>query len=192
MHDLGYYSDRDIDLYRNQISSISPYTANFIDYIDPKLREIVTILCSKNYLPAYSCQGHSIVEPRYLVLAFGDLAQRNIFKKSLETLPSRHWIKLEELETLSIEKIRGRIHTWQSVEEETRGFNFLYCRNYKSYCFLKIVIAKDSHYPHGGNFSDIMSFYFKKIYFGAYNYFFREKATKLFAQDLQKAPFFLG
>lgn len=113
----------------------SPYSKGFEDCLDPKMKKIVLTLVNKGLLPSSSCQGHSLLEPRYVVLCFGSQSERNDFKNSLPGFFTR------ESDTQSKEVIDDQEFVHQSREDEIRGFNYLFVRNYEQYWFLRIYLG---------------------------------------------------
>lgn len=115
--------------------SQSPYSKGFEDCLDPKIKKIVVTLVGKGYLPSASCEGHSLLEPRYVVLCFGSKESRLQFKNSFTGFLTK------ESDSVSTEKIDDQVFRHQSREEEIQGFNHLFLRNFERYWFLRVYLG---------------------------------------------------
>lgn len=113
----------------------SPYSKGFEDCLDPKMKKIVMTLVRKGYLPSSSCQGHSLLEPRYVVLCFGSRESRLQFK---DLFPG---FLTKESDSVAQEKIEDQVFRHQSRQEEIQGFNLLFLRNFEQYWFLRIYLG---------------------------------------------------
>ena len=73
-----------IDKNGEYISSfLSPYNANILDNVEPKIKNLISVLLNKGYLTAGSCQGHSIGKDkdlnRWVMISFISDDERNKF-----------------------------------------------------------------------------------------------------------------
>lgn len=172
-------------LSRIQFIPVSPFLSLFDEYIDIKIRDLVLTFVKKGYLPVSSCQGHQLIKPRYIDLAFGNPEQRSLFLQHCEQFKSKSAVSYTKSETLSTEIAEGRLVTWQSRESEINGLNQLFLRSYTEYCFLRIIIGKVlADQPSNLPFRMELKLHMKMIYVGVHNFIFRERATLLYLKDL--------
>lgn len=113
----------------------SPYSKGFEDCLDPKMKKIVMTLVKKGYLPSASCEGHSFLEPRYIVLCFGSMESRLRFKNSFPGFLTK------ESDTVSTEKFDNLVLRHQTRQEEIQGLNLLFLRNFEQFWFLRIYLG---------------------------------------------------
>ena len=133
--------NRTKNISRQQVYPISPLRKDFLKFIDSEIRPLISLLKEKNLMVISSCQGHSLIEPRYITLAFASGRSRSEFEnKILELLPGK-LLTLQRLETLTREKISGKIIVHGDRDNEIKGCNFLFNQNRSYFCFLKITIG---------------------------------------------------
>ncbi len=163
---------------RTQVQSVSYRIENFEDYIDEKIRSLVLALIHCGYLPTSSCEGHSYIEPRFLVLAFVSKSARQLFIDKIRRLDGQiNWI---EYETNSYEIVDGLRYDYGTVQDEIRGLNHLFGKRETSYCFLRILIGRkvSPEFEYSKVFSEKVIFNWRYYSAGAYNLFFRERITR--------------
>lgn len=159
--------------------TVAPTSHDFVDCLDPRIRDTVVALAKKGFLTCYSCDGHVLTKPRYVVLAFGSEAAREDFCRRLVTAQNRLFLSLERLDTLSVEVVRGVEIRHQSKENEIRGFNYLFGKTYEDYFFLRINIGFAIYNSGVEATSDLESIVFKvrELLVSTMNLFVREFAT---------------
>jgi hypothetical protein len=75
-----------IDKNGEYISSfLSPYNAHILDNVEPKIKDLISVLLNKGYLTAGSCQGHTIDKDlnRWVMLSFISADERDQFINSV-------------------------------------------------------------------------------------------------------------
>ncbi len=180
---------------RTQVEPVSPYSKNLSEYIDNEIRELVLLFLAKGYLTVSSCQGHHPWQARYIILAFGKSEHRDSFVEILRSFESYNLFILKKMETTSIETIDQETTHWQSRQNEVEGFNQMFMRTYDEYFFLRITIGKSVIQTNLKNQSYIFRVYLdlKSILYGFHNFFFRNRSTKFFQQDVtDRLPNFVG
>lgn len=64
-------------------SFLSPYNANILDNVEPKIKDLISVLLSKGYLTAGSCQGHTAGKDkdlnRWIMISFISADERDKF-----------------------------------------------------------------------------------------------------------------
>lgn len=156
-----------------------PYQKNdFAEYIDENVRSLVLTLIQAGQLPVSSCEGHSYVEPRFLTVAFTNLADRQKFINKIKNLEGK--IKWDELETLSYEYIDGLRYEYGTIENEIRSFNYLFNKREMFYCFLRLTIGKrvSPELEFEKALDKRIRFAWQYYSAGFYNFVFRERLTR--------------
>jgi hypothetical protein len=180
---------------RTQVEPISPYAKNLSEFIDTEIHDLVMIFLAKGYLTVSSCQGHHPWQARYIILAFGKTEHRESLIHILQTFKTKPLLTLEKMETTSIESIDQNTTHWQTRENEVKGFNQMFMRTYNEYFFLRITIGKSVIQKNLENQSYLFRIYLdlKSTFYGFHNFFFRNRSTKLFQQDVaDHLPNFVG
>jgi hypothetical protein len=64
-------------------SFLSPYNANILDNVEPKIKDLISVLINKGYLTAGSCQGHTTGKDknlsRWVMISFISTEERDKF-----------------------------------------------------------------------------------------------------------------
>jgi hypothetical protein len=163
---------------RTQVQSVSYRIDNFEDYIDEKIRSLVLTLVAAGQLPISSCEGHSYVEPRFLIIAFTSKSLRQSFIDKIQIYQGQiQWI---EYETNSYEIVDGLRYDYGTVQDEIRGLNHLFGKRETSYCFLRILIGRkvSPEFEYSKVLSEKIIFNWRYYSAGTYNFFFRERITR--------------
>lgn len=172
----------------NFVVSKSPYSQDFESFLDPAIKQLVLSLVDKGYMPCYSCEGHKLYKPRYVIVGFGSGEARETFSNLIIKKWERTLFSIERLDSLTIEKIEGQSFTHQTAEEEIRGFNQLFIRNYERYCFLKINIGLTIYIYNDemGSFREELKLKTKKLFVGCFNFIVRGILTALLTSRIQR------
>ena len=126
---------------RTQIQAVSPFRADLLDFIDEGIKSLVSIIVKNGHLLMYSCEGHKLSKPRYLVFAFTSLRSRELFLEKLPEESTLQHYSYVYLETLTEEIINDELVTHGSRQNEISGCNYLFNKNEDFYCFVRIVIG---------------------------------------------------
>lgn len=153
----------------------NPYSKGFETCLDDGIREIVLILVEKGYLPCSSCEGHSMLQPRFITLCFNSNELRENTKTAFSMFPT------ESLDTLSIEKYENLTIVHQSLEDEVKGFNHVFGRNFEKYWFLRIYIGAYTHIED----EHWISIKLKQLRVIIFNFLFRNFLTWIFKRKCQ-------
>lgn len=135
-------------LYAN---SVSPFSSNFWNNIEPKIKPLLKVLVEKRYLPYSSCEGHGSTFRRYVGLAFADESSRDYVANYIvnKKIPG---VKLNFLDSVCNQKIdltnkrsvkysdKYDPKEVEQKESEIKSFNVQFHRKYTQYFFLEIII----------------------------------------------------
>lgn len=167
----------------NFTPSQSPYSEDFESILDPDIRDLVMALLQSGCLPCYSCQGHGLHKPRYVILAFGSDESRQDFLKEIFPSGNQFGYTILKRSTLSTEVIKGQVVTHQTHESEIQGLNNLFLRNYEEYVFLKISIGMAV----SKNKQGLIQFKIEQYLMIGFNLIFRNWLTKNLVRKISES-----
>jgi hypothetical protein len=163
-------------------TNVSPYSPNFENNIEPKIKKAVMRLKDKGYLTLSSCQGHCVYSKRYITLAFYSRERAEKFVKDLGINKFVYkFFKPEQYMNTSYvlegDKITDVVDKKDHDPQEcVFSLNTLFERNYTEYCILEIRLSNQiSKF----NFKDFM---YKKFFIWFY--------MKIFEKNILRLPFY--
>lgn len=139
-------------------SFLSPYNSNILDNIEPKIKNLISVLLNKGYLTAGSCQGHTVGKDksltRWVMISFISIEERDQFIKQVDSfnLPI-YWYfnflntkknpKKKETREGKVMSINFKNYTYKSIDEArysgytdddlTAYWNIMFARKYTQY-----------------------------------------------------------
>jgi hypothetical protein len=172
--------------------SVSPYSKNFLDNVEERIKPLVIALKDKNYLSISSCEGHGIYFKRYVTLIFPsketalEFQSRLPFKKLKFILKHCTEVLNNDIETDQY----GNILNSKKVNKENNRegcieyINFVSKRTYADAWLLEVIISDQVQYEEGiwkyfKNWKEIL---FKKIFIES----FTKKLTNFIKEKLDE------
>ena len=176
-------------------NSVSPYSDNFWDNIEEKIKPLVKIINSKRYLTYSSCEGHGMDFRRYIGLAFCDEDTRAYVEQYIKGLNikgvstrlydcvSNNVVETHNVTGKPIPTKKNEVVV-QNKENEVQSFNIQFHRNYYDYYFMEIVIYDEISYDYQGVINEV-----KKIYKRIIKKKNLEKSTSELVKGLSSSDF---
>lgn len=165
-------------------NSVSPYSEDFFENIEEKIKPLVIALKNKRYLTYSSCMGHGFTFRRYVGLAFADEEAREYVAKEINSLKIMG-VKTVFFDSVANNKINQNERTKKPIfgkyteeerlarlnyQEEAKTFNIQFHRSYEQYYFMEIIILDVIKWEYEGLMKEVKKLYWKlmKIFFWDY------------------------
>ena len=131
--------------------SVSPYSKDFFDTIEPGIKDLVLAFLNKNYLTLSSCESHCLYSKRYVTLVFKSKAHaRQVKNIILKKIPSVRFIFSTPKEYMNMEMTfadNGSFTGLKKSQAEEHAaidsLNSMFCRSYTRYYILEIRISEE-------------------------------------------------
>lgn len=126
----------------NRGHTVSPFRPDFMSFIEPKMRPIITTLINKNYLPFACCEGHNPSSKVFFTVAFSSRQDAQSFAMNFEKFNIQ---EVQEKTMLNYRtrpdgKIEGITEFKKTKDELVRFLNYEFMRNYDEYFLVEIIV----------------------------------------------------